>query len=80
MRVAPTGDASPVQNLQSAYEVNVSDNDEYSNFLGREWWLDAGETTKATPNQIKFACARHAGATRTKAAELAGYSATDAKG
>jgi hypothetical protein len=62
----------------------VTTNDDYSDFdfgtLGRDWWLDAGETTKATPTQIKFACARHAGATRTKAAELAGYSATDAQG
>jgi hypothetical protein len=59
----------------------VNTNDDYDNFdfgiLGREWWLDAGEATKATPTQIKFACARHAGATRTRAAELAGYSASD---
>jgi hypothetical protein len=59
----------------------VNTNDDYADFdfgiLGREWWLDAGETTKATPTQIKFACARHAGATRTRAAELAGYSASD---
>src|SRR5262249_52543314 len=30
--------------------------------------------------QTRFACARHAGATRARAAEMAGYSATDAQG
>src|SRR6516162_6190310 len=42
--------------------------------------MDAMETTKATLTQAKFACARHAGATRTKSAELAGYSASDPQG
>ena len=45
--------------------------------LGKDWWAEAIETTKATLIQGKFACARHAGATRTKAAEMAGYAATD---
>ena len=57
----------------------TEDNFDYG-VLGKDWWMDAGETTKATPTQIKFACARHAGATRTKAAEMAGYSASDAQG
>jgi hypothetical protein len=47
--------------------------------LGKDWWMDAMETTKATLTQTKFSCARHAGATRTKAAEMAGYSAADAQ-
>ena len=56
----------------------TEDNFDYG-ILGKDWWLEAGETTRATPTQIKFACARHAGATRTKAAEMAGYAATDAQ-
>jgi len=48
--------------------------------LGKDWWLEAMETTRATLTQAKFACMRHAGATRTKAAEMSGYSATDAQG
>jgi hypothetical protein len=48
--------------------------------LGRDWWMEAMETCRATLNQTKFACARHAGATRTKAAEISGYAASDAQG
>jgi len=47
--------------------------------LGKDWWMEAMETTRASLTQSKFACARHAGATRTKAAEMSGYSATDAQ-
>ena len=55
------------------------DNFDYG-VLGKDFWMDAMETTKATLTQAKFACARHSGATRTKAAELAGYSASDPQG
>lgn len=48
--------------------------------LGKDWWMESMETVRATLNQAKFACARHAGATRTKAAELAEYSASDNQG
>jgi hypothetical protein len=47
--------------------------------LGKDFWMDAMESTKATLTQTKFRCARHTGATRTKAAELSGYSAIDAQ-
>jgi hypothetical protein len=59
--------------------TNNDDNFDYGP-LGRDWWLEAGETTKATDTQIRFACARHMGATRTRAAELAGYSSSDPQG
>jgi hypothetical protein len=42
--------------------------------LGRDWWERNGAEVGATPQQIKFAAARHNGATRAKAAELANYS------
>jgi hypothetical protein len=62
-------------------EVNVTTDDDFDySPLGKEFWMDAMETTKATITQARFACARHAGATRSKAAELAGYSATDGQG
>ena len=48
--------------------------------LGKDWWMENAEAVHATLNQAKFACARHSGATRTKAAELAQYSATDNQG
>jgi hypothetical protein len=48
--------------------------------LGQDWWMEAMETCRATLNQAKFSCARHSGATRTKAAELAQYAATDNQG
>jgi hypothetical protein len=48
--------------------------------LGKDWWMENMEAVHATINQAKFACARHSGATRTKAAELAQYSATDNQG
>jgi hypothetical protein len=45
--------------------------------LGKDWWMENSEAVHATANQAKFACARHMGCTRTKAAELAGYAAGD---
>jgi hypothetical protein len=67
---------------QSTNEDNVVINEDDFDYgkLGRDWWLEAGESCRATPTQIKFACARHAGATRAKSAELAGYSASDSQG
>ena len=41
--------------------------------LGAEWWRATGAQCRATEMQIKFACARHAGASATGAARLAGY-------
>jgi hypothetical protein len=60
--------------------MNTTNDDFDYGSLGRDWWLEAGESCRATLQQIKFACSRHAGATRTKAAELAGYAATDNQG
>lgn len=58
--------------------VNVTTDDNFDwGVLGKDWWMESMETVRATLNQAKFACARHAGATRTKAAELAEYSASD---
>jgi hypothetical protein len=45
--------------------------------LGEKWWLDAGEACGASSQQIKFAAARHGGATRVRAAHLAGYSGNE---
>ena len=42
--------------------------------LGEPWWVETGGKCSATEKQIKFACARHAGASATGAARLAGYS------
>jgi hypothetical protein len=44
--------------------------------LGEEWWTTAGKEIGASPEQIKFAAARHQGATATAAARSAGYSGT----
>src|SRR5262249_14461102 len=41
--------------------------------LGEQWWRDTGAQCRATETQIRFACARHAGASATGAARLAGY-------
>jgi hypothetical protein len=45
--------------------------------LGEQFWLESGDACNATPQQIRFAAARFAGATRVKAAQLAGYSGDD---
>jgi hypothetical protein len=42
--------------------------------LGEAWWRENGEACRATEQQIKFACARHQGANKSKAATFAGYS------
>jgi hypothetical protein len=42
--------------------------------LGEPWWKETGAACRATEHQIKFACARHQGANKTKSAALAGYS------
>jgi hypothetical protein len=42
--------------------------------LGEAWWRENGAACRATEQQIKFACARHQGANKAKAAALAGYS------
>jgi hypothetical protein len=42
--------------------------------LTEKWWREAGASCRATEAQIKFACARHQGANKSKAATLAGYS------
>jgi hypothetical protein len=41
--------------------------------LGEGWWRANGADCKASDQQIKFAAARAAGASRSKAAALAGY-------
>lgn len=42
--------------------------------LGSDWWAENGEACHASEQQIRFACARHHGANRFKAATVAGYS------
>jgi hypothetical protein len=42
--------------------------------LTEKWWRDSGASCRATETQIKFACARHQGANKVRAATLAGYS------
>ncbi len=42
--------------------------------LGQQWWEQTGAECRASPQQIKFAAARHGGATRAQAAAMAGYS------
>jgi hypothetical protein len=42
--------------------------------LGEKWWRDSGASCRATETQIKYACSRHQGANKSKAATLAGYS------
>src|SRR5215471_6645066 len=51
----------------------LSTNEDIYGALGREWWEKTGEEVRATSQQIKFAAARYNGATRSKAAALAGY-------
>jgi hypothetical protein len=41
--------------------------------LGQQWWADAGATLGATAKQIKFAAAKHRGASNTGAARAADY-------
>ncbi len=52
----------------------MANDDEIYGKLGRVWWERNGAEVNATPQQIRFSAARHNGATRAKAAELAGYS------
>jgi hypothetical protein len=42
--------------------------------LGEAWWRENGAACRATETQIKYACSRHQGANKSKAATLAGYS------
>jgi hypothetical protein len=42
--------------------------------LGEAWWRENGEACRATEQQIKFACARHQGANKSRSARLVGYS------
>jgi hypothetical protein len=42
--------------------------------LGEKWWRESGASCRATETQIKYACSRHQGANKSKAATLAGYS------
>lgn len=42
--------------------------------LGESWWRENGAACRASEKQIKFACSRHQGAHKNRAAELAGYS------
>src|SRR5215469_4706039 len=52
----------------------LSNDEDIYGALGQAWWEQTGEEVRATPQQIKFAAARYNGATRSKAAALAGYS------
>lgn len=52
----------------------TNDDAELYGSLGRTWWEQTGAECKASAQQIKFAAARHNGATRAQAAALAGYS------
>src|SRR5437763_16618076 len=47
---------------------------EWGSGLGEDWWRENGAACRATEQQIKFACARHQGANKSKSAALAGYS------
>jgi hypothetical protein len=42
--------------------------------LGESWWRENGAACRATETQIKYACSRHQGANKSRAATLAGYS------
>jgi hypothetical protein len=42
--------------------------------LGEKWWRESGASCRATETQIKYSCARHQGANKSRAATLAGYS------
>jgi hypothetical protein len=44
--------------------------------LGERWWSDAGEQLRASPELVKFACARHQGASAAASARLAGITGT----
>src|SRR4249919_526452 len=44
--------------------------------LGEAFWRESGVACHATEQQIRFACARHQGANKSKAAALAGYKGT----
>lgn len=52
----------------------MANDEEIYGKLGRDWWDRNGAEIGATPQQIRFSAARHNGATRAKAAELANYS------
>jgi len=41
--------------------------------LSEKWWRENGAACRATEQQIRYACARHQGANKSKAATLAGY-------
>lgn len=45
--------------------------------LNEAFWTEAGNTTGATPLQVRFACCRHRGMTAAGAARAAGYSGDD---
>lgn len=47
--------------------------------LGEQAWLNQAEACRYTPQQAKFAACRQAGFTRTRAAEVSGYSGTGAQ-
>jgi hypothetical protein len=44
--------------------------------LGEAFWRENGASCRATETQIKYACSRHQGANKSKAAALAGYKGT----
>lgn len=44
--------------------------------LGEKWWRESGAACHATEQQIRFACSRHQGANKSKAAALARYKGT----
>ena len=54
--------------------IKLSNDEDIYGALGQTWWEQTGEEVRATPQQIRFAAARYSGATRSKAAALAGYS------
>ena len=44
-----------------------------SGLLREPWWRENGAACRASEQQIRFACARHNGANKSRAASLAGY-------
>jgi hypothetical protein len=54
-------------------DIKLTETDDIWGPLGEQWWTENGEACRATPQQVRYAAARHGGATRAKAAELAGY-------
>jgi hypothetical protein len=42
--------------------------------LGEKWWRESGASCRATETQVRYSCARHQGANKSRAATLAGYS------